>query len=683
MSEEGIKENVRESIQQSEEIDEAYEEEFIDLLEAKYSRLAFDEEEVGLSRMQIKGFKAITELDLPFSDRSTIIHGRNSKGKSSFIEAIRFNLLGRSENSPVTNPIHRDYEKTETDGFWEKNGTTYKVHREMENGTGYSGHQYPNVVKDPEESQHPPSERQTQSEVNDLIGYTPLHEQGFNRFNVFSLFSVITGELRSFYNSDDASELIELLFGITLTNVERAIENEISDCELEEEEKEAKKNRLGRIERANRLSEEIRNLRDTQAQIEATLAERNEERNDLAQLLENKEDIDEELSQKIDIKDDISDLQSRRDEKQEEFGRLKQEISKLESETVTDEIAPALQEIQQLVSLPDRCPVCTTDVSMTRQQHFHEHGDCPLCGEEMPTDRYETVSEVDEQGELLEREKRQEELAELESQKRTVKGEIQFLKDQIEEKKKQLNELEKLESESNFSQYKQRKQALEEEINDLKAESRSLELEIDTKRVKLHEAAREVWRWTQLEAERQRKEQREQALEKFKTIIVRERADARKELKSRLEERMEMLLERFTQGTFANATGVRFAEGDSYSYTVYTTERSELKPKLLEESNAELTLHMLLFHTAILSELEEEAETVPLKVFFIDSPYGNGHDDENARDITEFLLELPAFLDEYQLVVAMADSNLGEQGRLEQAYDISPVEDYITVSDSE
>lgn len=684
MPDEEMKGKIREAITEEKDIDETYEDEFIDILESKYSRPHFDEKRVSLSRMQIKGYKAITDLDLPIPERATIVHGKNSKGKSSFIEATRFNLLGRNEKQPlVTEPIHEEFKKLETDGYWSKNSVTYKIHREMENDQGYTGQEHPKIVKNPEENEHSPSERHRQGDVEDLIGYTPLHQQGFNRFDIFSLFSIIDGDLRSFYNCDDATDLIDVLFGITLTNVERKVENELEECKLEDDEKEAKRKLQSRRQRANRLSEEITNLRADQDQIEADISEKVDERDQLSRLIENKDDVDRALSKKIDIKDDISDLQSRRDKRQDEFRSIKQEISKLEDEAVTEEIAPALQEMQQLVSLPNRCPVCTTEVDPENHHRFHEEGDCPLCGEDVSDDRYETVSEVDEEGEVLEQEKRQEELEDLEDRKRTVKGDIEFLDQEIQEKKEQLKELEEKEDQSKFSEYKKKKEALESDIGSLKEQSRKLELRIEAKREKLHETALDVWRWTQLDEVRKRKEQRQKALEKFQDVIVRERADARKRLQNNLRQRMESLLNRFDEGTFSNANGVTFPEKSSYKYTVHTTERTELKPGLLEEANAELTLHMLLFHTAVLKELGDEEETVPLKLFLIDSPYGNGPDDENAADITDFLLELPEILDSYQLIVAMADSNLADQDRLENSYDLSKVVEHIEVEEED
>jgi len=241
------------------------------------------------------------------------------------------------------------------------------------------------------------------------------------------------------------------------------------------------------------------------------------------------------------LKDEISDAQSRLQEKEDEFRSVKQEISKLKDETATDEIAPALQEIQQLISLPNRCPVCTRDVDPEQQQRFNDHGDCPLCGKDVPDDRYETVSEVDEEGEVVEREKRQEELEELESRRRTLEGEIEFLEEELEEKRDQLETLKLREEQSGFAEYKREKEKIEQEIENLRDKNTSLELSIDAKKGTLHGVARQVWEWSQIDEERQRKEQRMDALESYQNIISEERKEARRRLKNRLEERMESL----------------------------------------------------------------------------------------------------------------------------------------------
>ncbi|MFC7175126.1 AAA family ATPase [Haloplanus litoreus] len=127
MSEPIIKEEVQQSIREDEGIDDEYVDEFIDILDAKYRDLEFDDELVSLTRMDIEGFKVIDELDVSISDRATIIHGRNSKGKSSFIEATRFNLFGRDNDDPlITRPINRNYKKLKTDGYWRKGRRNYQ-----------------------------------------------------------------------------------------------------------------------------------------------------------------------------------------------------------------------------------------------------------------------------------------------------------------------------------------------------------------------------------------------------------------------------------------------------------------------------------------------------------------------------------------------------------------------------
>jgi hypothetical protein len=679
MSEEEIKSQVREAILDEEDIGEKYQDEFLEILESRYSRLNFDRPSVSLSRMHIEGYRAIRELDIAFPEPNTVIHGKNSKGKSSFIEATRFNLLGRKNDNPlVTEPIHEGFKKLGTEGYWSKNSISHKLYRGMEGGpgVGYSGQDEPNIVENPDERETSGVQRHTQGDVRDLIGYTPLYQQNFDDFDVFSLFSIITGELRSFYYCDDATDLIDVLFGITLTNVEREVENRIEECKLDEEEQESKVLLRGRRQRAASVSEEIISLQDDQEDLESEITEKIEEKEELSRLLENKEDISENLTDKIDIQDEISDLQNRKQEKEDEFGSIKQEISKLESEAVTEEIAPALEEMKQMVALPNRCPVCTNEIDPSEHKQFHEEGDCPLCGKDVDEDRFDTVSEVDEEGEVLEQEKRQKELEDLEEEKRKVRGEIEFLREEIEEKKARLQELEEEEDESKFTEYKQRKESLEDEIGRLKEKSRKLELRIQAKRESLHNLALEVRRLTELNKKRAQKEERRTALESFQDVLVEERIEARREVQTQLRQRMESLLDEFSRGTFAEADGVTFRDRDSYRFTVHVGAEDS-KPELLEETNAELTLHMLLFHTSILAELQGEETMIPLKLLLIDSPYGNGQDGENAEDITDFLLRMTEVLDEFQLIVSMADSSLADQVRLKQSYDISPIEDYL------
>jgi len=198
----------------------------------------------------------------------------------------------------ITRPINRNYKKLKTDGYWRKGRHNYPAHREMERNQSYEGHDKPNVIENPEDSEHSEAEQRTQSEVDDLIGITPLYEQGFDRFNLFSLFSIISGDLRSFYGWDEATDLIDLLFGIKLTKVDRTIRSEIEECKLEDEEQEAKTRLLEYKQRAKRINDEIQELRQEQEQVEDQLSEMVERREELDRLLD-KSETDSALREKL------------------------------------------------------------------------------------------------------------------------------------------------------------------------------------------------------------------------------------------------------------------------------------------------------------------------------------------------------------------------------------------------
>lgn len=682
MSEDQLKQDIREDILDEDDIGQSYQELCLDLLDAKYGELDFPEERVELDRIEIKGYKGISKLNYQFADQATIFRGRNSRGKSSLIKALRFNVLGRKDgnNALVTKPINKESDVLATHGFWRKNSSVFKVTRKMEEKQGYTGYEKPSIseIKNGDsEGERDISERQTQSEVDNLLGISPLYEEGIDRFNAFSLFSVIDGDLTRFYVSDDTADILEFLFSIRLTKLRRAVENEIEKAKPEDNEENAWAKRHQLKNRAEDFAEKVVNLRNQESQIESELSELKSEREDLVRLLDDKEEIDDHLTTKIKIKDEISDLQSDKEEVNEEFKKVKQEISKLESEAVTEEISPALQEMEQYLAIPNHCPVCTSEISEDRKKEFQTEHACPLCGEHVHQKRRETVSEVDQQGEVLEQEKRQQELEELEHQRRKLKGELEHLRDQIERKKDRLGEIEQQQKESSYQEYKSKRVTLEEEISDLSSELARLNDQIVSKRERLHETAIQHWEWEKVLREYKEMERKRTALEKFKSIINDKRKKARDRLKTNIRERMESFLNIFQEGTFGDADGVRMEDGRSYSFTVVSQDGTEHNPALLDRANAELTLHMLLFHTAVLSLLQEETDTIPFRVFLIDSPYGNGHDNENIRDITNFLKEIPSILSEFQVIGTMAEPTFDHWRELEGKYRLTPIEDHM------
>lgn len=683
MPEDSLKQDIREAVLDEDDIGQPYQEKCLKLLESKYGELDFPQGRVDLGRIEIKGYKGISKLDYQFSNQATIFQGRNSRGKSSLIKAIRFNALGRKDgnNALVTKPIKNEAAALVTHGYWRKNSSVSKVTRKMENEQGYTGYDEPNIVENHNETAEGEdgiSERQTQSEVDDLLGITPLYREGVDRFNAFSLFTVIDGDLTRFYGSDDTADIIEFLFGIRLTKLRRAVQREIEEVKPDEQKDNAWSKRHQFKNQAEDIAEKIALLQDQENQVESELHERESERENIVQLLDNKDEVNNYLTTKIKIKDEITDLQAKEERLDEQFKKVKQEISKLENETVTEDIAPALQEMQQYLAIPDHCPVCTSEISDDKKKKFHTENSCPLCDEHVPSERRETVSEVDQQGEILEQEKRQQELEELDHKRRELKGELNHLREKINNKKERIKEIEEeQQKQSSYQEYKRQKEELEEEISELADELGYLNEQILSKRDRLHNVAIQHWEWQQILEENKKREQERKALEAFESIIEDERRSARDDLKTNLRKRMESFLDIFNEGTFGDANGVRMKDGRSYNFTVVSQKGIEHDPNLLDEANAELTLHMLLFHTAVLSLLQEQADTIPFRVFLIDSPYGNGQDSRNIRDITNFLKEIPNILTDYQIVGTMADPTFDHWQKLEDTYLLTSISEHM------
>jgi DNA repair exonuclease SbcCD ATPase subunit len=49
---------------------------------------------INLTHIHIEEFRGIREIDLPFEDKSFVIHGPNGSGKSGVVDAIDFVLTG-------------------------------------------------------------------------------------------------------------------------------------------------------------------------------------------------------------------------------------------------------------------------------------------------------------------------------------------------------------------------------------------------------------------------------------------------------------------------------------------------------------------------------------------------------------------------------------------------------------
>jgi hypothetical protein len=133
------------------------------------------------------------------------------------------------------------------------------------------------------------------------------------------------------------------------------------------------------------------------------------------------------------------------------------------------------------------------------------------------------------------------------------------------------------------------------------------------------------------------------------------------------------LFDHFEEGSLKNAHNVEFKSGGSYHFEIKTTDQV-LDSYIADESTAEINLHALLFHTAVLKLLSESINSPPLRLFVIDSPFDNEVDEQNANDISNYLSHLPEILPEYQIVIASADTDTFNPTEYEDSFEMKEFE---------
>ena len=130
------------------------------------------------------------------------------------------------------------------------------------------------------------------------------------------------------------------------------------------------------------------------------------------------------------------------------------------------------------------------------------------------------------------------------------------------------------------------------------------------------------------------------------------------------------LLDYFSEGLFADAADVSFNSEKTYDFTIY---RSNGESKPSDRPNADSVeglIQSLLFQTAVLKHLDRLEGSLPIRMLIADSPYSKEPDEENAKDITSFISQLPRGLENYQIIVTMATTALAEVGEYEDNYEI-------------
>lgn len=660
-------------------IDEPVIEECADLLDRHYRGISFNQRKVELTRLEVEGFSAIKEKDVEV-DGNTVLFGQNSAGKTSFLNAILFNLLGIPESAQarrrygLTELVHRESSMARTEGYWQVDESEYLIQRFLETrgrGGAYTRHDEPRLVLDPAEHDVEYDQRNTQAEVSEATGLLPLEQFGFDRFGLLSLFFVMNKNFRLFLDWSDQADLIDLLFGLNLTNVISAVDRKIEEEYKVTEEHENAPMELGQLVQERKdIIEDLNELRQERNRIRANLSDKNDRLDAVEDVLEGENRLNRLQSRHNDLQNRLFDLKEERREAQEEIRQTENAINRYEDTDIKQDLETLADELRDLMTVPDRCPICTNDVDADQREHLVHEQKCPLCEKPFPENRIRVEREHQITRSLTSVQKeRREELDELQSDRDHLIAEEELLTERIEEVQGELDAVRDQIEESDTSEYVEQREELRREVRDLREEAVDIEVRIDAKDSRLTEVEEGIDNLEALHQEVKDIRRKKAMLERFKRIVRGVRDEQRSSVKNQLRAHMMDTLQYFSQGLFGDVSEVVFSEGANYDFELYTSN-DVYRSADADESTAEVVLHALLFHSSILKLLTESRNGFPFRMFVIDAPFSNELDAENAADIIGFLDALPDILSEFQVVISVADTAAMNISDLEADYTI-------------
>jgi len=662
-----VEAEVRSRLHRDDEFSQADVEECEGLLETHYEEISFPDAEVRLDAIEAEHFKILEDEAISFDGQSSVLHGLNSTGKTSLLTAVQFNLLGVPDTSDergeygMTELIQEDTETLRTDGTWSVGDTKYLMQRFLERqgrGGAYARYDEPRVTEMPVDEGFRYDRRDTQSDVSELAGFHPLERRGFSRFGIASLFFVMSKDFRLFMDWHRQSDVIDLLFGLNLTQVISGI-----DAKIEEEYKILQEDEQVPQELAQFKSEKqdledvLADLRQEEKQVQARLSDKRDQLESVEQVLDGENRLQDLESRKSELQNRLFDLKQERQEVQNEARQTEIDINRYQDADLRGDLSSIADELRDLMTVPDRCPVCTRDVDREQRERLVENHQCPLCAKEMPEERIrvEREHQVPRSVASVERERR-EELSELEEQLDELVDREDLLTERIDNLEAELDAVETQIEQSDLTEYVDQQEDLQREVQDLRDQAVELEVEIESRDRRLEEVKDRI---DELQAEHEElkaKREKQAMLTRFKRIVRDVRDMQRQEVKTQLENEMNNLLSYFTDGLFGPATHVEFTDGSNYHFTVYTEEGHRFRSHISDQNTAEVVLHTLLFHTALLKRLAQLDDSLPFRLFVIDAPFANEMDIGNAPDITSFLAQLPEILDDYQVLVSAAET---------------------------
>jgi DNA repair exonuclease SbcCD ATPase subunit len=645
------------------------------LLEENYRDLEFPVDRVTLRRIRAQNFRNLDDRTVRFDDEDTVLYGPNDQGKTAVLEAARFNLFGRQRKQRITltDPIQDEKESLETTGNWSVDADHYLLHRMMDrDGRGYSGDDRPKLNMEPSsEDDIPFQARNTQQDVSEAFGIWPVESREFGRYNIFSLFCLMAPDYKAFLRWQDKEDLLDLLFGINLAapiNQSKKRRNEV--YELTENEETAAEDLATAQSRETELQERVEELQVAKEETETTLADRRAELRSINETLDQDNELERLESEKRRLQRQIDKLESEKRETRGDLRETRLSIERYEEMEMGEELHSTAQDLQQMMNVPDRCPICTNPVDDGQRRRLLNDGDCPLCRKEMPEDRIEEGTEQDARESIMEQDRMEEKLEELRSRERELEGELQLVESRIEGHQNQLDTVEAQMAESDVKQLADRRDELESEISELEREATSIRVEINAKQDELQDVRDRIDELEEAYESRSEKVQKQQALQTFERVVRRHIEEERTDLKNALRDEMNALLSYFEYGRFADARSVEFQPRGGYDFTVVVEDGDNVPSDRHNEYSNEGKIVALLFHTAVLKLLAEQSSTLPIRMFIFDSPFFEIPDTGNAPDIANFLLALPEELPEYQVILTVTDSALSDRDDLGGVYHI-------------
>lgn len=675
-----IAEDIIITLQDDEEIPEGHIEECERLIEENYKKSDLPPYDIKLQHINIENFRVIEEREIYFSENNTVLYGPNESGKTTVLEAIRFNILGRQEKQRIelTDPI-RDVDTgsltLETTGNWSVDNDHYLLYRNLSRNGGYSSQIKLNTK--PESFDHIPfSGGNTQQDVSEEFGMWPIERRELGRYNIFSLFSLMPDDYKAFLRWQKRDALIDILFGIDLAAVVEASKKRRQEkYQLEGIEEDAKQHLEEAKNRRETLTSKKQELEYDLEQVETELSDKQQELRRIEDIVEDDNEVDQLKSKKRQVERQRDKLQAERREKRSKLRDTRLQLERLEEVNSGDDFIEMAEALQKFTSVPDRCPVCTNEVDKEQRTRLLEDAHCPLCAKDVPHNRIEIGTERDIEEQILEREKQKEQIDNNEAKEEELENQIEILDSRIADYEEEIERLEGQIEDSDERHFVSRRDQLEDEVDELDRRATSLQVEINAKIEEIDDVEDRIIELEDAVETQEKKFSYQESLRTFEKVVNNKIQQERSEVKTSFQKRMNSLLSYFESGTLSDVSSVTFSGNRGYDFTMHVDGGDDIPSDRQNQNSNEGKMIALIFHTAVLQELSQLEYTFPLRMLMIDSPYSKAPDKNNIPDITNFLAALPEELEDFQIILTIADSDMADKADFEAGYNVKSLND--------